>query len=117
MQYVFEVRIDDTIVDKYAVNDSLIKELKNVKVVARSTSFYQYANVRIRNLFYKSGRPGKTSKINLKETKKYLVNKLLLRIPIWSNVSQKMSLSISIKSDRGYHHWKSYIANDRLVFK
>ena len=93
MQYVFEVRIDDTIVDNYAVNDSLIKELKNVKVVARSTSFYQYANVRIRNLFYKSGRPGKTSKINLKETRKNIYQKTFTQN---SNMDQRITENVPI---------------------
>ena len=57
-QYIFEVRIDNTVVNDFIVNNSVIQELKNVKVLARSTSFYQLADVRIKNLFYKSGNPG-----------------------------------------------------------
>ena len=58
-QYIFEVRIDNTVVNDFIVNNSVIQELKNVKVLARSTSFYQLADVRIKNLFYKSGKPGR----------------------------------------------------------
>ena len=53
------MRIDNTVVNDYVVNKSIIQDLKNVRVLARSTSFYQLANVRMRNLFYKSGKPGR----------------------------------------------------------
>ena len=58
-QYMFEVRIDNTVVNNFIVSKSVIQQLKNVRVLARSTTFYQLADVRIRNLFYKSGKPGK----------------------------------------------------------
>ena len=58
-QYIFEVKIDNTVVNDFIVNKSVIQELKNVRVLARSTTFYQLADVRIRNLFYKSGKPGR----------------------------------------------------------
>ena len=56
---MFEVRIDNTVVNNFIVSKSVIQQLKNVRVLARSTTFYQLADVRIRNLFYKSGKPGK----------------------------------------------------------
>ena len=52
------MKIDNTVVNEHIV-DNGIQELKNVRVLARSTSFYQLANVRMRNLFYKSGKPGR----------------------------------------------------------
>ena len=58
-QYIFEVKIDNTVVNDFIVNKSVIQELKNVSVLARSTTFYQLADVRIRNLYYKSGKPGR----------------------------------------------------------
>ena len=58
-QYIFEVKIDNTVVNDFIVNKSVIQELKNVRVLARSTTFYQLADVRIRNLLYKSGKPGR----------------------------------------------------------
>ena len=56
---MFEVRIDNTVVNDFIVSKSVIQELKNVRVLARSTTFYQLADVRIRNLFYKTGKPGR----------------------------------------------------------
>ena len=56
-QYMFEVRIDNTVVNNLIVSNR--QELKNVRVLARSTKFHQLADVRIRNLFYKSGKPGR----------------------------------------------------------
>ena len=58
-QYMFEVRIDNSVVNNFIVSKSVIQELKNVRVLARSTTFYQLADVRIRNLYYKSGKPGR----------------------------------------------------------
>ena len=57
-QYIFEVRIDDTKMNEYIGNNSAIIELKNVKVLARPTAFKPPPDIRIRNLFYKSGKPG-----------------------------------------------------------
>ena len=61
-QYIIQVKIDNTVVNEHIV-DNCIQELKNVRVLARSSSFYQPADVRIRNLFYTSGKqmPGSLS--------------------------------------------------------
>ena len=52
------MRIDDTKMNEYIGNNSAIIELKNVKVLARPTAFKPPPDIRIRNLFYKSGKPG-----------------------------------------------------------
>ena len=58
-QYIFEVRIDNTVVNNLIISNSVIQELKNVKVLARSTKFHQLADVRIKNLVYNSGKSGR----------------------------------------------------------
>ena len=58
-QYMFEVRIDNTVVNNLIISNSVIQELKNVKVLARSTKFHQLADVRIKNLVYNSGKSGR----------------------------------------------------------
>ena len=55
-QYIIQVKIDNTVVNEHIVDNSNIQELKNIRVLARSSSFYQPADVRIRNLFYTSGK-------------------------------------------------------------
>ena len=55
-QYIIQVKIDNTVVNEHIVDNSNIQEVNNVRVLARSSSFYQPADVRIRNLFYTSGK-------------------------------------------------------------